>query len=364
MTVNPEIHRSSHAPSALKALVVAALAILIATAPATSAVAATASATRASASNRVTYGIGPASATGADGRPNFSFGVTPGATIFDHVALVNYSAVPLTLQLYARDATETTGGGFGLLSATATSHGVGAWISGPAGAGTEVVPPRTATGPGQVVVPFTLKVPGDATPGDHVGGIIATLQTVGTNASGQKIILDQRVGTRVFVRVSGQIAPDVTVTSVAGTYSGTVNPFGRGSVTVRYLVSNTGNVDVALNSQSVSVSGLLADTRSVRVGAIPLLLPGSSVTESVVLPGVWPLVLLHATVTVHPLLLNGTTAELLPSVSAKTSVWALPWALIVLIVILVTIAFYLRRRRKAHRTAPARSASAKVPVSV
>jgi hypothetical protein len=317
-----------------------------------------------SAPGRVTFGIEPASASGADGRPSFTFGVTPGAVLFDHVSLLNYSSVPLTLQVYARDAEETTGGGFGLLPASATSRGVGAWISGPPGDAAVQVPPETDKGePGQTVVPFTVRIPSNATPGDHVGGIIAQLQTEGKNASGQQVILDQRVGTRVFVRVSGQIAPQVTVSSVSASYTGTVNPFGQGTVEVRYLVTNAGNVDVGLASQLVSVSGLVADTHHARVVAVPLLLPGSSVSESVLVPAVWPQVLLHAHVTVYPVLINGTGSQPLAAVTTSTSLWATPWALLLLIVIIVGVAIYVRRRRKARRAAPSRPRAEKVPVA-
>jgi hypothetical protein len=316
------------------------------------------------APGRVTFGIEPASASGADGRASFTFGVTPGAVLFDHVSLLNYSSVPLTLQVYARDAEETTGGGFGLLPASSTSRGVGAWISGPPGDAAVEVPPETAKGqPGQTVVPFTVQVPANATPGDHVGGIIATLQTEGKNASGQQIILDQRVGTRVFVRVSGQISPRVTVSSVGAAYSGTANPFGQGTVDVHYVVTNAGNVDVGLSDQSISVSGLVADTHQARVAAVPLLLPGSSVSERVILPAVWPQFRLHATVTVNPVLLNGTSTQPLSPVTGSTSLWAIPWTLLLLIVVIVGLAWYIRRRRKAQRVVPSGPASKKVPVA-
>ena len=319
---------------------------------------------RSAAPIRVTFGIEPASTTGADGRPNFSFGVTPGAVLFDQVALLNYSTVPLTLQVYARDAIETTEGGFGLLPAAATSRGVGAWISGPPGDAAVLVPPRTSSNdPGQTVVPFTLRVPAGAEPGDHVGGIIATLQTEGKNASGQRVVLDQRVGTRVFVRVSGQIAPKVAVRDVHAGYSGTIDPFGQGTVDVRYVVANVGNVDVGLTGQTVSVSGLVADSHSGRFAPIPLLLPGSSVSEVAVIHGVWPQFLLHSSVTVDPVLTNGTGSEPLNSVSASTTVWAIPWALLVLILVILAVVVYLRRGRKASRATPSRPTAERVPVA-
>ena len=345
-------------------LTVLALFVLGATMPAVVNIASAGAATPTPATSRVTFGIAPASATGADGRAHFTFGATPGAVLFDHVSLLNYASVPLTLQVYARDAQEATGGGFGLLPAAATSLGVGAWISGPPGDAAVQVPPRTAKGqPGQTVVPFTMRVPADATPGDHVGGIIATLQTVGKNASGQQIILDQRVAARVFVRVSGQISPQVTLSSLGAAYGGTANPFGRGTVEVHYVVTNAGNVDVGLSSQSVSVSGLVADTHQARVAAVPLLLPGSSVSESVIVPAMWPQFRLHATVTVKPFLLNGTSTQPLSPVTGTTSRWAIPWTPLLLIAMIVGIAWYIRRRRKAQRVAPSRPSSKKVPVA-
>ena len=92
------------------------------------------------------------------------------------------------------------------------------------------VPAQTPTGPGEVIEPIAVHVPLKAPPGDHVGGIVASLQTVGTNRSGQRVVLDQRVGTRVFVRVSGarwhrsSPSPDLHAS-----YDGTLDPVGKGS---------------------------------------------------------------------------------------------------------------------------------------
>jgi len=306
---------------------------------------------KSKAATRITFGIEPASTTGADGRPNFKFGVTPGATLFDHVAVVNYSSVPLQLQLYATDAVETAGGGFGLLPAAAMPTGVGSWISFPQGTGSVDVPAETGGKPGQVVVPFTVDTPATATPGDHVGGILASLQTSATNSSGQRVILDQRVGTRVFVRVSGPLVPKVVITNAKASYAGTANPFGTGQVKVSYVVSNTGDVDVSLVDQSVSVSGLLGSKRRVDVAKIPLLLPGASVPESVVVTGVWPEILLHAKESAQPLVPVGTNVPALAAVTSSQSVLAIPWTLLILI-ILVILGIYLLVRARSRRKSP------------
>ena len=84
---------------------------------------------------------------------------------------------------------------------------MGAWTSvggRPAGLPVTVrVPARRSTGPGSVILPVLMRVPAGANPGDHVGGVVAVLSTIGTNKQGAKVRLDQRVATRLFVRVSG-----------------------------------------------------------------------------------------------------------------------------------------------------------------
>ena len=329
----------------LLATLVALLAVVIgASAPASAAPAPT---------SRVTFGIEPASATAPDGRANFNFEMTPGAVLFDHIAIVNYSDTPLTLQLYATDALETSSGGFGLLQPGVTPTGVGAWVSIPASASSVQVPAERSTGPGYVIVPMTVRVPVKAIPGDHVGGVIASLRTVGTNATGQTVVLNQRIGSRVYVRVAGQLSPQLTLSSPRATFSGSSSPVGTGRVKVSYVVTNSGNVDLAVHDQHVSVSGLIDDTHTAQLGNIQLLLPGTSVTQSVVISGVWPQFRLHQTVSAQPVVLDGSAGDLSP-VGASSTLWAVPWLLVIIVLVLVVavVAWVRRRRHKVPAADP------------
>lgn len=303
---------------------------------------------------RVTFGIEPASALGPDGRPNLSITVTPGASLQDYVAVLNYSSVALPLQVYATDAIETTGGGFGLLPANVRPTGVGSWITLPKRDASVRVPAETAKGPGQFVVPLTVHVPDNASPGDHVGGVVASLQSIGTNATGQKVVLQQRVGTRVFIAVSGKLTPKLTVTDLHATYSGTLNPIGKGSMSVSYTVTNAGDVDLALGQQ-VAVTGWFGTRRQAALASVPLLLPGASVSERVVVPGVWPTFLVHTTVTARPYAPVGGTSPGIGPVTATTTVWAIPWTLLLIIALIVLagfLALWRRSRVRARRAAP------------
>jgi hypothetical protein len=313
--------------------------------------------------SRLTFGVEPASAHGADGRPYFSFAATAGALLEDHVAVVNYSTKPVSLQLSATDAVETAGGGFGLLPSTTRPVGVGAWITIPPADATVVVPPRSAHGPGEVVVPIVLRLPDRVSPGDHTGGIVAAFRTTGTNSSGQRVVLVLRVGTRVFVRVAGPLTPVVAVQDLHATYTGTLNPFGEGRASVSYLVTNTGNVNLAVSGQTVSLSGLVGDGHRVQLPSIPLLLAGASVRESTPLAGVWPQLYLHASVSVQPAELPGFgTTSPLAAVGATTGTWAVPRTLLLLVVLVLAAATVaLRLRLRARRSAAGRVAATQRP---
>jgi hypothetical protein len=309
-----------------------------------------ASASTSKAPNRVTFGVEPAGTTGADGRPNFSFSVTPGGSLDDHVAILNFSSVVLSLQVYAVDAVETATGGLGLTLPGSKQTGVGDWVDLPARFLTVRVPAETNHLPGQVVLPLLVKVPLSATPGDHVGGIVASLRTVGVNSSGQHVILNQRIGTRVYVDVAGKAVPRLSIQDLAAAYDGTLDPIGRGRVRVSYLVTNTGNVDYGV-TQRLSLSGLFGSTTHASMAPIALLIPGASVRESVVLKGVFPEFIEHLSVTADAVAPpNGTSPRLGPVV-ARDTVWAIPWPLIVLLFLLLSAIYAWRRWRNRRRGA-------------
>jgi hypothetical protein len=302
-----------------------------------------------SPSQRVTFGIEPASATGADGRPDLSLAVTPGAVLQDHVAVLDYSVEPLTLTVSATDAIETPAGGYSLLPPGKRPSGVGAWISLPESGSTVRVPARTASGPGQVVVPLLVRVPASATPGDHAGGVVASLTTEGRNATGQNVVLVQRIGTRVFVRVAGALKPGLSITRLHSSYAGTLNPIGRGEVHATYTLRNIGNTDLGVQ-QSVSVSGLFGAAATQRLKPISLLLPGASLQEQVEIGGVLPTFRLHSTVTLRAVAPPGGASPNLGSLTSATGLWAVPWGLVFLVVLLVAVLVaFLTRKRWARR---------------
>ncbi|HSY14350.1 MAG TPA: DUF916 domain-containing protein [Jatrophihabitantaceae bacterium] len=308
------------------------------TAPASAAAAAT-----AASAPKVTFGLGPASATKLDGRPYFTFESSPGGVAEDHVAIENLSAQPLPLNIYATDAENAPNGALSYAARSAKVVDAGAWIAigTPGGASTITVPAQS-----KIILPIELKVPDNASPGDHAAAIIVSLTSAVKNKKGELVNFEQRVADRVFIRVSGPIHAALAVQGLRATYHGTLNPIGQGSVTVTYTVKNTGNIDLG-GKQKLQLSGLLGSSGKAPVLAdVPLLLPGGSASLSIKIGRVWPELLMHAKVSVTPTVLAGTVNPAVALASASASFWAIPWTLLAIIVIILAVIGYLIWRLK------------------
>jgi len=207
--------------------------------------------------------------------------------------------------------------------------------------------------PAALILPITLRVPFTATPGDHVAGIVAVLTSVARRGQAN-VRLDQRVATRVFIRVAGTVHAQLSIENVAASYQGTLNPIGKGEVTVTYRVRNSGNAILG-GTQAVQVTGWFGQQVTVTtLPQVPLLLPGNSVNETVQVPGVFPTGPLTAAVAVIPLHLQGEVDPgLVRKVTASTTLWAVPWPLLAVLLVLAGAgAEYLRRRRQSPAGPP------------
>ncbi|MET8234891.1 DUF916 domain-containing protein [Micromonospora sp. NPDC005298] len=298
------------------------------------------------ADGNVAWTVRTASNGYGEARSSYSYTVNPGGAVEDAMVVANRGPVPLTLAVYAADGFTTDAGQLDLLTRDRKSVAVGAWVK--ANAQSVVVQPgKTAQ------VPFRISVPENATPGDHVGGILTTL-TQGDQAQG--INVDRRLGIRIKLRVGGELKPNLAVEDLHVTYAGTANPFGRGDATITYTLHNVGNAALS-GQQAVSVSGPFGVLR-VRAGDIPAppeLLPGESWDVRVPVRDVAPAVRLAATATVTPLLTDasGSTTSLEP-VQVTAHGWALPWMVVLVLVVLIAVvvgAYLYRRRTRTRRTA-------------
>ncbi|MBZ4486293.1 DUF916 domain-containing protein [Microbacterium sp. cx-55] len=297
----------------------------------------------ADTADEVTWTVRTASNERGDSRTSFGYTVEPGSSVSDGIVITNRGAQAVELDLYAIDGYTSDDGQLALLVAGEESHGVGAWVT--------PDNDHITVGPGQVAtVPFTVSVPQNATPGDYAGGVVTSL-TVPDQAAGVNV--DRRLAVRLDLRVGGELAPSLSVDDVHVAWNGGWNPFVGGDATLTYTLHNTGNVSASA-AQTAQVSGLFGmfPTDADAVDPTPTLLPGEEWTQTVTVRDVPAVVLLTATATLTPLVTDaaGSTAPL-DAVTASATGWAVPWTLLILVLLLAVAAVLFFRGRRGRKRA-------------
>ncbi|WP_146605836.1 WxL protein peptidoglycan domain-containing protein [Micromonospora craterilacus] len=286
------------------------------------------------------WSVQPSSKNGPTGKNHFVYDLAPGEQIIDYVGISNLGPAPITLDTYATDAFNSEDGAYALLPTAQEPRDVGAWIR---------VPQRSYTiAPGKRLdVPFTLRVPANAEPGDHPGAVVAAMTVTETGNEGQQVTVERRIGARVYLRVSGPVQPSVQVTGLELRYDNPVVPFPGGDLTVTYRVANLGNVRVTGKAR-IQLKGPLG----VRLGHsevidIPELLPDSEIRLSSTIPDVFPAGRISASLAVNTETVD--KKDPVPSANRAAATSAVPWGLLIFLGALVTaviLVFVLRRRRR------------------
>lgn len=333
--------------------------------------AAPSAAVRQAADDReVTWSVQPAGPDGPDGRTELTYDVAPGTTISDRVSVSNFSDRSASFRVYGSDATtDYDTGAFTLIGADQASTDLGSWTS--VDSGSAVCPDTNddaeascAADLGVVVelepgaradIPFTITVPHDATPGDHAAGIVASFRSADADGDGSAVQVEQRVGTRIYLRVDGELRPALDVSGMVAGFDGVANPFGAGTATAGFDLTNTGNTRIS-GLPEVRITGPFGiDLGTAEVEPVENLVPGGTAHVVAEVPGVPPALLLFADVVVTPAAAEnpgeGADDDALPApVRASAQAWAVPWPLagIVLVVaggIWAVVAWRRRSRR-------------------
>jgi len=200
-------------------------------------------------------------------------------------------------------------------------------------------------------------VPENATPGDHVGGIVASLVSLGESPESQNIELEQRSGTRLYFRVDGPLRPALDVEVLEVGYRAGPNLWDRGRVEVTYRVTNAGNTRLGVTTD-VGVRGPFGIGARTSPGpeVVEIVPNGGSTTLNASVDDVPPLVRMTASVSVTAI--PAPDAELFEvSASARDSFWAVHWQLLVLlgvalVVVAAVVVVVWRRRRSRRSSAP------------
>ncbi|MEU8639148.1 DUF916 domain-containing protein [Amycolatopsis sp. NPDC048633] len=280
----------------------------------------------AAAQESTPWTVGTAANDFGAGRDNYSYAATPGDRLEDGLVVTNPGPAPLELAVYSADAFTTGAGQLDLATREAKPTGVGSWVH--TGLSQLTVQPGQSAS-----VPFTIDIPADAPPGDHLGGIVTSLK------QGD---VERRVGLRIQLRVGGQLSPGVSLEGLKVEYS------GGGDATLTYTIHNTGNAVLAAR-QTASVSGPFGIWRvpAEQLADSPQLLPGETWKTSVPVHGVVPAVSLTGAVSLVPLLpdASGSIAPLSP-VETMADGWAVPWVPVgVLVVVGGLVVLLIVRRR-------------------
>jgi LPXTG-motif cell wall-anchored protein len=321
----------------------------------------------AESDDEVTWGVQPANASGPDGRGFFDFKAAPGTVISDFIAVTNHSKLAAEFRLYAADATtDYDTAQYTLIGAEQASTDLGSWISvdsGPAECPdtdnqaeedcAKTLGVSLTLGPGERrIVPFAVTVPGDATPGDHSAGVVASFVQQGADQSGNLVALEQRVGARVYLRVDGPLSPGVGVSGITASYDGSLNPFARGTATISFDVANTGNVRLT-GAPEVRLTGPFGiPLGDVKFDPVANLLPGGVGHVTVKAPRVWPLFFLSAKVTVTAQPGDGDIAAADQGINPATgsaNTWAVPWSMLGLIALVGAVLWFVLWRRRRSR---------------
>jgi len=289
--------------------------------------------------------VGGIDSNGASARPDLSYELQPGAVQQDAVTLFNFGNVQMDFRVYATDAFTTTDGQFSALAGDQQPVDVGSWV--------DLAQERVTVAPGkQVTIPFTITVPPDANPGDHAGAILASSSTDDPTSPSDEVVIDRRTGTRLYLRVAGDLRPELTVTSVEAEYDQRfLNPFG-GTMSVTYRVENRGNVRMGGKAVLEVVGPLGLSERTVELPDVPDLLPGETITVAKDIDGVPAVLRLNATVTLSPRLDGAPVGE----ASSRSDVAFAPPVLLlaVILVLIVALLVFRAARRTSASSSPGR----------
>ena len=194
----------------------------------------------AQAEEKVSFGIRPTKAH-EDIPESFSYFVhtlAPGTRTLDAALVMNQGDVPITLKLYAADAVTAINGGTSFANDGEEKNGVARWLSSSV---TELLLQPDE----ERVVPFAIKVPADASPGQHVAGLVVEAVTVGeepANGSDQTrltVNVVRRAGVAVLIDVPGTHVAGLEITGMCLKQQDADH-----GATFEVAVRNTGNVYV------------------------------------------------------------------------------------------------------------------------
>lgn len=190
----------------------------------------------------------------------------PGRVIRDAVHIENLGTAPVDLVLYPADGVTTDAGDFTVEPREAPRDDVATWV--------EMRQDQITLDPGESTrVRFRVRIPENAMPGDHPGGIVArTVEPVGTG----DVTAYLAVAARLYLTVEGPLVYDLRITGVEAVPEGDRTRFLLG-------LENAGNTLLEVTGR-FDVRGLFGTAGEGELASPATLVPGATATREVVLP--------------------------------------------------------------------------------
>ncbi len=171
----------------------------------------------------------------------FVMTLSPGESGTAQARIANPADIPQTVRVYLADLDFSTDGTPNVANA---SSDVGTW--GKTGLGELTIPPKTSA-----TVPFTVTVPNNADPGDHVGALVVEGQPR-SNGPNTAFKVVTRVATRLYVTVPGDAKADFAIAKVTPSKDSSL--FTK-EITTTVVLHNTGRIRL---HPTVKVNGKIA----------------------------------------------------------------------------------------------------------
>jgi uncharacterized membrane protein len=300
------------------------------------------SASTAAAENNASISIQPITEGSGIRRAAFVFSMAAGTVQTDSVVVTNNGDETVNVRVYIANAFSTASGKIGVKAYTDELTTPATWLryTSQLGDGILQIAPHTAKS-----VPFAIRVPADAGPGDYAIGLGAmpVVDDAPTVPGQDTITIITAVATLALIRVDGPLLPSVAITDMKVSAKPPMIPgTAGGQSTVDFNLVNSGNQRVKATVNIAQVNALGRVSYRYPAFTIEGLLPGAVVP----IKKGWP---------DAPVLRGRIKVEVTTDSDAKVTrsmgFWSIPWgfiALLVVVIVLLVLLLRYRRRRRAR----------------
>ena len=306
-------------------------------------------AAHASADEKASISIQPITEGSGVRRAAFVFSMAAGTVQTDSVVVTNNGNETANVRVYAANAFSTSSGKIGVKAYTDELTTPATWLryTSQLGDGILQIPPHTAKS-----IPFAIRVPADAGPGDYALGLGAMpVVDAPTPVPGQDTLtIITAVATLALIRVDGPLLPSVAITDMKVSAKPPMIPgTAGGQSTVDFNLVNSGNQRVKATVNIAEINALGRVSYRYPAFTIEGLLPGAVVP----IKKGWPdAPVLRGRIRVE------VTTDSDAVVTRSMGFWSVPWGFGALLIALIVAIFLIRRLRRRRRSRVAATASA------